>query len=209
MSQPLAPGEDARERADVLLLILGDDWLSTRRGSDGRQVDGAAAQALMALGHPYALELSPAHLEAMRAAERDRANPQTITVRRTLGLLFAIGLGLIDALVVTVLSKGFLPVLLLGWALVAATSFAPAIWLLSAQGVRNRGPHYGGLALVALPCLAWMVATSILLEAGEKPGSWFADLYVIPLALMVARVVTVFCLYCRSPNVEPASAVTE
>jgi hypothetical protein len=68
LSRPVWPGENVRQRAEQLHLILDDPWLGGFRGSDGRLVSGVAAQALVALGEPYASELSEAGREALKTA---------------------------------------------------------------------------------------------------------------------------------------------
>ncbi len=52
------PEEDKRERFRVLHLVLEDPFLGGFRGSDQRRVDETAARAVLALGEPYAQELS-------------------------------------------------------------------------------------------------------------------------------------------------------
>lgn len=66
LAGPLGDGESARERADVLLDILQDAQLGGVMGSDTRPVRTAALEALLALGYPYALEVSPELLAEVR-----------------------------------------------------------------------------------------------------------------------------------------------
>ncbi|MBM7112737.1 hypothetical protein [Archangium primigenium] len=54
----LGPEEDKRERFRVLHLIIEDSFLGGFRGGDQRRVDETAARAVLALGEPYAQELS-------------------------------------------------------------------------------------------------------------------------------------------------------
>jgi hypothetical protein len=58
MARPAISEEPVRSRADVLHLLIEDPVLGGLRGSDGRRVDETAVQALVALGEPYAAELS-------------------------------------------------------------------------------------------------------------------------------------------------------
>jgi hypothetical protein len=57
LSAPLAQGELPRERADQLLRLLQHPELAELTGRDGRQVRPVALEALLSLGHPYALEV--------------------------------------------------------------------------------------------------------------------------------------------------------
>jgi hypothetical protein len=61
MRRPLVAGETHRERADVLLRILGDSRIRALAHDDGRTVREVACQALRELGPPYADEV-PAEL---------------------------------------------------------------------------------------------------------------------------------------------------
>ncbi|OJH40429.1 hypothetical protein [Cystobacter ferrugineus] len=63
---PLGPDESARSRADLLLGVLEDERLCTLATPDGRQVGGAALEALQELGFPYALEVTPTMLARVR-----------------------------------------------------------------------------------------------------------------------------------------------
>ena len=89
LSQPLAPEHSPRERADLLLSLIGDELIASYTGSDGRTVRGAAIQALISLGYPYALELPPEALEA-RSREEPSVGPgilSTGTGKSGLGLV--------------------------------------------------------------------------------------------------------------------------
>ena len=58
LDRPVWPGENVRPRADVLHTLIDDPVLGGLRGSDRRRVDETAVHALLALGEPYASELS-------------------------------------------------------------------------------------------------------------------------------------------------------
>ncbi|HUM12338.1 MAG TPA: hypothetical protein VLT82_15430 [Myxococcaceae bacterium] len=63
---------DPRSTADRLLQLLASGELATFRGSDGSSARAAAVERLLALGYPYALEVSPedlAHWRAERPSE--------------------------------------------------------------------------------------------------------------------------------------------
>jgi hypothetical protein len=76
MDRPVAPGESVRARAEVLQRIIHDPVLGGLRGADQRRVDATAAHALVALGEPYAGELSAAGRELLGdARSHARAQP--------------------------------------------------------------------------------------------------------------------------------------
>jgi hypothetical protein len=58
MDRPVIPGESVRSRADVLQRIIDNPVVGGLRGADRRRVDETAVHALLALGEPYARELS-------------------------------------------------------------------------------------------------------------------------------------------------------
>jgi hypothetical protein len=70
LAGPLARGESARERADVLLVLIQDAELGDLSGSNARPVRTAALEALLALGYPYALEVPPELLAKLRPRTR-------------------------------------------------------------------------------------------------------------------------------------------
>jgi hypothetical protein len=75
LALPLAPGEDAGARADLLHDILEDKRVGSLRGSTGQRVAYAAVEALVALGEPYSLAVSP-ELLAKARAHRSRPVPR-------------------------------------------------------------------------------------------------------------------------------------
>jgi len=215
LAEPPGPQEDARARADLLHRILEDEWLCERRGSDGRRVDGAAAQALMAMGHPYALELSPEGLDALRAAELEErsfviydgdasraAHPSgQLTLRQQCGRALAIVLGLMETFLL--LSSGGMGLEhLVGVVLIALTRFVPGLLAVSEEGIRKRGLHWTCLVLAALPSLAGMVITAafIFFMKGYHKTLWL----LIPLTVTLVYLAVPMCLYVRRPKSKPA-----
>jgi hypothetical protein len=73
LSAPRPQGEPPRVRADVMLDILEDARLSARTGTDGRRVGVLALEALLELGYPYALEVTPEMLATARGSESQSA----------------------------------------------------------------------------------------------------------------------------------------
>ncbi|NPC86963.1 hypothetical protein HPC49_53375, partial [Pyxidicoccus fallax] len=64
---PPAGDEPPRARADFLLSLMElPEEARDRKGSNGRTVRAAAVEALLELGYPYALEVHPDVLEAVR-----------------------------------------------------------------------------------------------------------------------------------------------
>lgn len=69
LSAPRPPDEPPRLRADLLLDVLEDPRVAEFTGSDGRRVGAVALEALLGLGYPYALEVTPDMLARVRDAE--------------------------------------------------------------------------------------------------------------------------------------------
>ncbi|WP_163999112.1 hypothetical protein [Pyxidicoccus caerfyrddinensis] len=67
IARPPAPDETPRARADLLLALMDlPEEARDRTGSNGKTVRVAALEALLELGYPYALEVHPEVLEAVR-----------------------------------------------------------------------------------------------------------------------------------------------
>jgi hypothetical protein len=62
----------SRANADTLLELLENDALCGLVGPDGQGCDQVAAAALISLGYPYALEISPEVLERLRGERKGR-----------------------------------------------------------------------------------------------------------------------------------------
>ncbi len=71
--EALASGEGSREVADLLHQLLEGGRLTALRDAEGRSCRGAAVEALLAQGYPYALEVRPEDLEHLREAHTPRA----------------------------------------------------------------------------------------------------------------------------------------
>jgi hypothetical protein len=78
LARPRAADESRRARADLLHSVLKSRHLCSLKGSQGLTVKTAAARALVALGHPYALELPPEALDGLRQDPEVREVPATI-----------------------------------------------------------------------------------------------------------------------------------
>lgn len=227
LAQPLAPGEDARDRADLLHLILDDPRLRDFRGSNGRRVEAVAARALVALGHPYALELAPESLEAMHEDERedrsfiiyDDAPEQVpeqagesqpiddLSPRQKVGWLVSAGVWAVETLMVLFFAHKAPRLLAVGVLLVGFTTLLPTLVATVGVGLRNAILHGFCISLVALPSLVWLFVGSIV-----SSGSYFSanfPLSVLPLALVLARLVAPICLYGPRPERKPLKLTAE
>ncbi|MFL5358528.1 hypothetical protein [Archangium sp.] len=213
LSQPLRPQETVRARADVLHLIINDPWLGGFTGSDGRRVDGAAAQALVALEPSFASELSPEGNAALERAELasqgfvsyDDPPPVVLSKRQHVGQGLALMLGVLELGLVLLVGNG-LPKLLLGLTFVALTSFMPVFVATSEQGIRNRGLHYVCLVLAALgsvPCL--LVAGALFLFNGYINTERTLH-FLLPLMPTLVQLAVPFLLYSRNPASAPQRA---
>jgi hypothetical protein len=217
LDQRRRPGEDAEERAELLQRILDDPFLRSLTGSDGRRVHAVAAQAMVALGPPYSLELDPEHLAAMRPAGRAASRPRVshdeaqeppleaqepppveVSPRQKVGLVLLIVTGAVESIFLFTLGdqQGLAAGLLVGVLISLGTSFAPALVATSDEGIRNRVLHYICLALVVLPCLPMAMFASVAVLFAGSGSLWKIWLFA-PLALVLARLVGAICLYGR------------
>lgn len=210
LAQPLRPGEQAHARAELLRLILGDKRLRSFSGSKGRRVHAAAAQAMAALGQPYAGELSPEDLAELRAARlrEERAHESSSegpVLRHVVGRTLLIAACAVElyALLRWEMPFGLMMLTLL-------TTLAPARFATSTQVVANRVLHFVVLGLALLPCPHMtMMAVAFFVLSDSKPTTTSYMLLLVPWALAAARVVAVGCLYTRPrerPQGSPSGA---
>jgi hypothetical protein len=93
IARPPADDETPRARADFLLSLMElPEEARDRKGRDGRTVRAAAVEALMALGYPYALEVPPDVLEAVRieAGRGGDASASRVSVPATIVTVLAL-----------------------------------------------------------------------------------------------------------------------
>jgi hypothetical protein len=158
LRQPLPPDHSPRERADLLLALIGDDMIAGYTGSNGRTVRAAAINALIALGYPYALEVPPEALEAM-VRDEEITGPGLLSTqkgRRGTGLVALAGvLQLFPALYVGfgMESARFLAVAL---SIIAGTTFIPALVAILGQHVGSRGLKSFGLGWLKFAAALWV-----------------------------------------------------
>jgi hypothetical protein len=81
LAAPRPSHEPPRVRADLMLDVLEDEWLCELTGSAGRRAGAVALEALLGLGYPYALEVTPEML-----AQARRSPPVPFPFRSVLGL---------------------------------------------------------------------------------------------------------------------------
>ena len=99
LAAPRPSHEPPRVRADLMLDVLEDEWLCELTGSAGRRAGAVALEALLGLGYPYALEVTPEML-----AQARRSPPVPFPFRSVLGLGLAglnalLPLGVVVALI--------------------------------------------------------------------------------------------------------------
>jgi hypothetical protein len=156
LALPLPAGEAARERAEVLHGIMEDTWVGGRVGSEGRRVAHAAAEALIELGYPHALEVPPELLAEAREARRrpgskPRAHwgPEDWARRQRTGARLVVAAGLLECTGLTVYQA-------MGWleGTVDAPWGAVMGFLLLSGGVPALNPGRGHRARAAKPLAA-------------------------------------------------------
>jgi hypothetical protein len=203
LSQPLGEGEAARERADLLLSLIEDRRVGSFKGSNGRRVRASAAEALMALGHPYALELPPEALDAMaqerrqaHAAVPDSPAPVGAISRQQVGLCIALGVALVEGVfLLRSASNG------VGWLLfVLATLVGPAFVLVSETGMRNRLLHYACLTVMSLPFLMLLATGGVMWLMNGYHKNERTLQHFFPLSLALGHFVAMKCLHGRNPE---------
>lgn len=183
LCQPLAPEQSPRERADLLLSLIGDERIASYTGSEGRTVRGAAIQALMALGYPYALEVPPEALEA-HAREEPRQGPgilSTGTGKSGFGLVVLAAVVQAAACLYVGQLIGDTTYMAVALGIVFATTLLPALVAIGGQSVGSSGLKKTGL--VWLKSVSGLWATIGALSLGSPA---FA---VIPFIMAVI-------LYC-------------
>jgi hypothetical protein len=157
LSLPLPPGHSPRERADLLLSIIGDDVIASYTGTAGRTVRGGAILALMALGYPYALEVPPEALEA-KSREEERTGPGILsTMRGRSGFGLVTLAGVLQAIAVVFLGKALAAPTFMTIALcvVAAMTLLPAILAVLGQSLGSRGLKKLGLVWLKVSAMLW------------------------------------------------------
>jgi hypothetical protein len=77
--EALASGRGSREVADLLHQMLEGEQLTALRDAEGRSCRGAAVEALLAQGYPYALEVRPEDLEHLREGVQPQATSPWVT----------------------------------------------------------------------------------------------------------------------------------
>jgi hypothetical protein len=81
LKAPRPSDEPPRVRADLMLDVLEDEWLCGLTGGQGQRLGEVALEALLGLGYPYALEVTPEMLAQARGSP-----PARFPLRPLLGL---------------------------------------------------------------------------------------------------------------------------
>jgi hypothetical protein len=163
LSQPLPPETSPREHADLLLSLMEDAQLADSTGTDGRTVRAAAIQALLALGYPYALEVSP---EALEATVRDEGKgPGLLSTQKGkvgLGLVALAGILQFIPVIFFALeapdsspSKALVEFLSIGFIL--SSTFLPALLMVLGHKLGKAGLKTGGKIGLILASLLWLI----------------------------------------------------
>ncbi len=175
LSRPLPEGQSPRERADLLLALIEDERLADFTGRDGRTVRGAAVQALLELGYPYALEVPPEALAAKDSVSEEEGQPvvpllSTSNGKWGFGLLMGLGaLMLLPALYMSVQADS-IAALLVFLTLVSCLTFLPAGMTLLGHNMGNRVIKGIGSFWLILCSLLWLGPSIAMLGSGSLVG---------------------------------------
>ncbi len=184
LGQPPSEGETPRERADFLLSLLEDASVRDVTGGDGRSVRAAAVEGLLALGYPYALEISPEVLAQVRGEPSEAPGVQKVLV---VGLVLAALAVLTQGGIATwALQQVHVPPNLLTGVLVLGAAVLPALLAVLGGGWRMRWAQRVGVTLMALMGGAFLArcAKELLLPAMGHADAQVL-LFSVPGALLL------------------------
>lgn len=172
LARPLGPDQDPRERADLLLALIEDPQLAELIGSNDRTVRGAAVQALLALGYPYALEVPP---EALGSSDSSQQAPQpllsTSNGKWGFGLIMAVGvLMALATIVLTWHEREVETFVMIAMTFIAGTTFLPAILTLWGHNLGSRLVKGLGSLWLLVVGLLWLVPGLFALVSGMYIG---------------------------------------
>jgi hypothetical protein len=201
IARPPGADETPRARADFLLTLMDlPEEARDRTGSDGRTVRTAAVEALMELGYPYALEVHPDVLEAVRQESGVTRDTREGISRWALGitlLSMVVQLGYL-ALFFAFGSSGryWEPLVLMVTAMVAV----PPLLALFGKWVDSRSLQKLGVVGLVLQGLVWLFPT--LSEAQRNLPSSLLSVLLFPWHLPLVAA------YLMRPKPEPGDAVS-
>lgn len=191
LSQPLPPEHSPRERADLLLSLIGDEVIATYTGSDGRTVREAAVQALIALGYPYALEVPPEALAASSRKKRGAGLGNLSTRAGLAGFGLVILAALVQAATGVVLGNFFKSTTFSAVALIIGFTSAliPAILALGGESEGSSRHKKVGTAWLKILSALWAVSGLFSLGSGAYAAIAFvmAALFYSGARLMNSR----------------------
>ncbi|NNB96618.1 hypothetical protein HI113_22220 [Corallococcus exiguus] len=188
--------ETPRARADLLLGLLAPDHpLGDRAGREGVTVRQAAKDALLDLGHPYALELPPEVL-AREARRRTRLGGFGVAVA-TASMLYQSGLFyaflLHDGVVHNQHSSHRPPEQLtrdrvVPWALFTLSGLLPALVSLGGHALKRRWLQNTGWSLILAQALLWTgVVCLSMTKIGPSGFTALAPWHVAWLSAWIMR----------------------
>ncbi|MFP2911327.1 hypothetical protein ACLESD_41150 [Pyxidicoccus sp. 3LFB2] len=180
IARPLADDESPRARADFLQSLVDlPEEARERTGSDGRSVRAAAVEALLELGYPYALEVHPDVLEAVRLEARRRTGGSGESGLASLGpegfvTLLALAVQLAVLWMFTSQSRTSDTFMTVSLGLVVLPPLSALCgWLLESRTLRSLGAR--GMALQGV---FWLL--SALIKAASQPSVGLMYLLFIP-----------------------------
>ena len=211
MERPCRSDAEARERADLLHQLIEDPWLGGFRGGDGRRVDQTAARTLVALGEPYASELSPQERKVL--GWEDVSAPGTVTPSRPpvpgplvfstfqkVGVVLAALMGVSELAVAAAYNDKFAHVLVpLALCALALTTALPVL-LMALSAAPRDAAFITGRAFVILAAVPWAVLEAALLGAEDLMSTEGA----IGALVLMGRVAAVSCLLRGAPEAPDA-----
>jgi hypothetical protein len=197
LKAPRPSDEPPRVRADLMLDVLEDEWLCGLTGSQGQRLGEVALEALLGLGYPYALEVTPEMLAQARGSP-----PARFPLRPLLGLGLAgvnvlLPLGLEAAGTVwpplVSLDNIFLAARRELWVHFSSMMLGPP--LLSALAGWYKVPRMKSL----FNGLQWLLTGYLFLVSSQ----WFQKEPISGLLLLLTALLSLATVLCLTPPKEP------
>jgi hypothetical protein len=210
LAAPRPSHEPPRVRADLMLDVLEDEWLCELTGSAGRRAGQVALEALLGLGYPYALEVTPEML-----AQARRSPPVPFPFRPVLGL----GLAGLNALLPLGLQVGLTELPPLGllpesfFRLFATTPFLPLRlepWPAFAFSLALLGPPLlsvlaDGFGLASLKRLSHALQWLGVGLAVWGASLWGREAPASAVLCLLTALLSLLTLHCLTPPKAPES----